>query len=300
MNYYEHHIGDYAAATAHLSLIEDAIYSRMLRRYYLTEAPLPADVAHVARLMGVPRDSAGHDTVQAILSEFFTLEDDGWHQKRCDENIAIYREKQVEADKGREHEAERKRLYRERRSELFQQLRALGIVPAFDTTTAELVRLLSRGTGQGQDGDGTANQTPSSNHQSPVKQKQELSTESAFDRWWAVYPKKTARKAVEQRWQRRGLDSIADQLIADVLNRKANDDKWRSGFAPEPMTYINQDRWNDDLSIAPVARSATSEPSKTLGAMQTLQGIKHGLASNRTVERADEVALIGSGSDPGE
>jgi uncharacterized protein YdaU (DUF1376 family) len=165
MHYYEHHIGDYAAATAHLSLIEDAIYCRMLRRYYLTESPLPIEIDEVARLVGVPRDSAGQDMVRAILVEFFTLADDGWHQKRCDENIAIFHGKQAEADTAREHEAERKRLYRERRSELFQQLRALGVVPAFDTTTTELVRMLSHGTGQGQDADGTAyqSQAPSTN-----------------------------------------------------------------------------------------------------------------------------------------
>ena len=34
MNYYSHNIGDYAQATLHLSLVEDAIYSRLLRRYF--------------------------------------------------------------------------------------------------------------------------------------------------------------------------------------------------------------------------------------------------------------------------
>ncbi len=37
MNYYEHHIGDYAEATAHLTFIEDATYSRLIRKYYATE-----------------------------------------------------------------------------------------------------------------------------------------------------------------------------------------------------------------------------------------------------------------------
>ena len=31
MNYYEHHIGDYAEATAHLTFVEDAAYSRLIR-----------------------------------------------------------------------------------------------------------------------------------------------------------------------------------------------------------------------------------------------------------------------------
>ena len=96
MNYYEHHIGDYAAATGHLSLVEDAVYTRMLRRYYLTETPLPADMGQVARLVGA-RQQEEIAAVEAVLGEFFTLQADGWHQKRADEDIAKYLEKQGKA-----------------------------------------------------------------------------------------------------------------------------------------------------------------------------------------------------------
>lgn len=95
MNYYEHHIGDYAAATAHLSLVEDAIYSRMLRRYYLQEGPLPVSIEAIARLIGA-RDEG--EIVKTVLMEFFTLGDDGWHQKRADEDISRFR---VKAEKAR-------------------------------------------------------------------------------------------------------------------------------------------------------------------------------------------------------
>ena len=50
MNYYEHHIGDYAQATAHLTFVEDAAYSRLIRKYYAEERPLPADLAAAAGL----------------------------------------------------------------------------------------------------------------------------------------------------------------------------------------------------------------------------------------------------------
>ncbi|MDE2255950.1 MAG: YdaU family protein [Betaproteobacteria bacterium] len=96
MNYYEHHIGDYAAATGHLSLIEDAVYTRMLRRYYLQEAPLPSDWRQVARLVGAHAQDE-LDAVEAVLAEFFDLQDDGWHQKRADADIARYLEKQSKA-----------------------------------------------------------------------------------------------------------------------------------------------------------------------------------------------------------
>ena len=52
MNYFQHHIGDYAEATAHLTFVEDAAYSRMIRKYYATEKPMPVDVKAVQRLIG--------------------------------------------------------------------------------------------------------------------------------------------------------------------------------------------------------------------------------------------------------
>ena len=91
MNYYEHHIGDYAEATAHLSFIEDAAYSRMIRKYYATEKPLPADIKAVQRLIGA-RTKEEREAVATVLEEFFTLDADGWHNARCDEDIARYRE----------------------------------------------------------------------------------------------------------------------------------------------------------------------------------------------------------------
>ena len=73
MNYFNLHIGDYVAATAHLSLLEDAIYGRLLRRYYMQESALPEEVAKVARLAGA-RSPEEVEAVQVVLEEFFTLE----------------------------------------------------------------------------------------------------------------------------------------------------------------------------------------------------------------------------------
>ena len=86
MNFYKHHIGDYAQATAHLSFVEDAAYSRMLRKYYAEEKPLPADLKAVQRLVGA-RTRDEKEAVALVLEEFFTLADDGWHNKRADAEL---------------------------------------------------------------------------------------------------------------------------------------------------------------------------------------------------------------------
>lgn len=96
MNYYEHHIGDYAEATAHLNFTEDAAYSRLIRKYYASEKPLPAELKTVQRLVGA-RTKEEREAVSTVLDEFFTLQDDGWHNQRCDEEVARYLDKQDKA-----------------------------------------------------------------------------------------------------------------------------------------------------------------------------------------------------------
>lgn len=73
---------------------------------------------------------------------------------------------------------------------------------------------------------------------------------SRFTEYWAILPagKKVKRKEAEKLWKSKKLDSIADQIIADVQNRIANDDRWRRGFIPDPPTYLRQERWTDELT----------------------------------------------------
>ena len=84
MNYYPFHVGDYAAHTAHLDLLEDLAYRRMLDLYYLRECALPHDPAEVARLIRMRGNVA---EVTAMLREFFTEVEGGWVNGRCDVSI---------------------------------------------------------------------------------------------------------------------------------------------------------------------------------------------------------------------
>lgn len=98
MNFYKHHIGDYDQATRHLSFVEDAAYCRLIRKYYADEGPLPKDLKKVQKLIAA-RTKEEKSAVETVLEEFFTLEDDGWHQKRCDEELEAAR---VKAERNRQ------------------------------------------------------------------------------------------------------------------------------------------------------------------------------------------------------
>jgi uncharacterized phage protein (TIGR02220 family) len=96
LNYYNHHIGDYAAATEHLTWLEDLAYTRLIRIYYRTEKPIPLDKGQVFRLVRAVSKQE-REAVESVLCEFFTRQDDGYHQKRCDEELAHMQEKSEKA-----------------------------------------------------------------------------------------------------------------------------------------------------------------------------------------------------------
>lgn len=162
MNYYERHLGDYARDTAHLSLLEHGVYTLLLDRYYATEQPIPADQAHrVARARSRDEKAA----VDAVLAEFFTLEADGWHNKRADGVIAEFKETEPDREAKRENGKERVRRHRERRKAMFDTLREHGIVPDWDASTADLERMLKRVTSEPVTRYDTAIHTPDTNTQ---------------------------------------------------------------------------------------------------------------------------------------
>jgi uncharacterized protein YdaU (DUF1376 family) len=87
MNYYPFHIGDYISHTSHLSDEEDLAYRRMIDLYYQSEQPF-TDVHFVAR-----RIKSTPEIVTDLLSDFFVKTEDGWRNKRADEEIDKYHAK---------------------------------------------------------------------------------------------------------------------------------------------------------------------------------------------------------------
>lgn len=138
MNYYQHHIGDFNNATRHLTRIERSIYRDMVELYYDTEKPLPLDVASICRKV-MARSEEEKSAVLALLDEFFVESPEGYRHERCEEEIANALDAMVEAQDRRQNEKERQRRNRERRAELFTQLRAYDEVPAWNISTEALV-----------------------------------------------------------------------------------------------------------------------------------------------------------------
>ena len=105
MHYFQFNIGDYASHTQRLSLFEDLAYRRLLDEYYLHERPLNSGLTSVARQIGM---CDHEDAVQFVLESFFQLTEDGWVNKRADQEIAHYKGKIEQASKAGRASAERR------------------------------------------------------------------------------------------------------------------------------------------------------------------------------------------------
>ena len=98
MNHYPHHIGDFNSATRHLTFVERALYRELLDLYYDTERPLNADATKLARRV-LAHTEEQRAALDVVLEEFFELQEDGWHNARCDREIASYHQKQEQQSK---------------------------------------------------------------------------------------------------------------------------------------------------------------------------------------------------------
>lgn len=96
MNYYQHHIGDFNNATRHLTRIERSVYRDLIDLYYDTEKPLALSVERLCRLV-VANSDEEKAAVQQVLSEFFTVTEQGWTHVRCDREISEFHGKKVKA-----------------------------------------------------------------------------------------------------------------------------------------------------------------------------------------------------------
>lgn len=141
MNWYERHIGDYLKDTAHLSLLEHGVYTRLLDVYYTREGPIPDD--QVARLIGA-RSRDEREALATVLQEYFELIDGCWTQARCDREIARYNDAGPEREARKANENTRMRRHRDERAKLFQALTDAGLHAPWNIKMPELRAMVQR------------------------------------------------------------------------------------------------------------------------------------------------------------
>lgn len=91
--------------------------------------------------------------------------------------------------------------------------------------------------------------------------KRKIYSAKTFEDFWELYPKKKAKDSCKTKWKTKKLDKIGEEIIAKLKEQIEHDDEWRHGYIPNPLTYINQSRWKDDLTPPkPKPQAIQAEP----------------------------------------
>ena len=104
-----------------------------------------------------------------------------------------------------------------------------------------------------------------------------------FDEFWSLYPRKIAKAVARKAWQR--LTPEQQLMAAKAIDTHCQ--YWSAKeteleFIPHPATWINQERWEDELVI---------EPKK-------VKESKEWMFSNEGIEaKAIELGIMGNGYD---
>ena len=241
MHFYPHHVGDYRSATAHLSNQEDLAYRRLLEMYYDTERPISADTQWVSRRLRV-----GSDELIAVLNDFFVLCDDGYHNARCDIEIAQYTKKAHTARANGKKGGRRKLLETLPKNPVGSNPEPManpGITQAL------------------------ANQEPRTKNQEPhIPPIVPHGGSASFDQFWSAYPRKIGKGHARQAFAKAIAKTDTERII-DAARRFA-DTGPDLKFTPHPATWLNGERWTDEITQGDTHGkdrqfNSSDKPSKT-------------------------------------
>ena len=210
-------IDDYEAATAHLSLLEDGAYNRLLRLCWRSPGcKIPGDEAWVMRKMRATT-KAEIDAIKSVLGEFFTVGRGKVWSKRL---LEVYLQKSV-AHTERVKAGKRGAAAKYRKTNEISPSNAIAKLkqpepepePYISNIVADAPKRLN----------------------------------GAFDLFWAEFPKKVGKTAARRNFDRvvkAGADP--NEVIAGATRYAAQVAGKEHGFVKHPQGWLTDGRWSDE------------------------------------------------------
>ena len=100
------------------------------------------------------------------------------------------------------------------------------------------------------------------------KQNKELNElqEKQFDKFWQAYPKKVSKKQAQKSWKKINPSLELFEKILKALEMVKQTEQWKKDngkFIPYPATWLNQERWTDEINMMQDNKMAIKEEQKT-------------------------------------
>ncbi len=236
------YVADYLADAAHLSTLEHGAYLLLIMTYWQKGDNLPSSDERLARIARVTLDE--WLMIRNTLAEFFIVTPEGWFHKRIQQELNKVEDKSEKARAAGKASAERR--LNKRSTDVKQTFNHTDTDTDTDNKTTNVVLDIVH-----------------------------------FAYFWSIYPRKANRKAAEKVWKSKKLDNIYQRVADDVRMRAGKHKPWLEGFIPHASTYLNGERWEDDIEeVKPGGNNATHTNTRK----QELERIK-----NERYERNAEV-----------
>lgn len=251
---------DYLSDTQHLTTEEHGAYLLLLFNYWQTGKPLRADrLATVARM-----SNDRWNSVEKTLSEFFNT----------DVNPGCWTHLRVEADLHQVASKATQASDAGKKSALARALAKQGSQTVVSTGVATKAQRNANHTDTDTDTEEDQDQ----------KILLKFDVKSAFATFWKLYPRKVGKAAAEKKFATKCKDQKTFELIiASTGDHIAH--AWNlaeMNFIPHAATWLNQERWNDEVTHVRPTNSANRQGSGPAGLSLVDQ------VRNRNEERAAE------------
>ena len=218
--YIQLYISDFQADTAHLTLEQKGAYLELIMNYWQTEKPLNNSDLRIASMLKISKRR--FQTMEKLLSEFFTVEGDVWTHKRIEYDLENVLKKSKKASFAASIGA-RKRAN--------ERLANAQRTPAIEIKIETKIKTIDK--------------------KKKISVIKDDLDSSDFSTFWLMYPKKVGKLAAQKSFDKALKSATPQQIFEGVIRyqRSCGDDQ---KFIANPATWLNQGRWLDSNPLPKV------------------------------------------------
>ena len=77
-----------------------------------------------------------------------------------------------------------------------------------------------------------------------LQQPKSVSYSNQFEAFWKLYPKKTGKKFAYTCYQKARM---SNDILLPAVKEQIRSKQWQRGYVPNPSTWLNQGRWDDEV-----------------------------------------------------
>lgn len=90
----------------------------------------------------------------------------------------------------------------------------------------------------------------------------ELEQDIMFERFWKAYPRKTSKPSAKKAFEKLDVDEELLATMLTAIGKQKNSSQWQENggqFIPYPATWLNNKRWEDDVTEARQTKAVTAQ-----------------------------------------